>query len=408
MQELLGTSVRAGRPFGGARSGGVPLVAAVLAAVLTACSGGGAPRAAGSSAPTAPTAPSGSPSRPPASAPTKPGRTASPAATTPAPGKVQGTVGTTRPSASVADGIPLTGSAKDLVLVGTVDSNRMIGLSGADLRAGRKPEVRWVSPIFGAVIESATDGEHVWAVSSNTPDLVRLSLRSTKLQAKNIPSQMNIVSQPTFGALFLDGGLLYLSFDAGSQVTVAAVDPATLQVVRHRTFLDRFTAFPHMCRVDAGHLAVASSSHVDILDVKTLARTATVDLKTPNGVACGGGKVYVANYETPDGVILDAAGKQAGSFAWKGKGSSVLYFDRAHRVLYGSDDVGSAVFRCPAAGGTCTSSTVPNKPTSLLVSGDRLLVTVEGAQAVAVLDATSLRVLKPWGIGGIPRTLAPT
>lgn len=407
MQELLGISVRAGRPFGGVRSGGVPLVAAVLAAVLTACSGGGgAPRAGGSSASSRPSVtPSASSSARP-SAPA--GWSPSASATTQPPGQVAGTVGPSFTPGKPIDGTPVTGSADDLVLAGAVDSNRMIGLSGADLRGGRKPALRWVSPVFGAVIEAVTDGTHVWALSTNTPDLVRLSLRSTAVEAKNVPMQVGVVSRPQFGALLLDDGLLYLSFDAGSQVTVAAFDPTTLKVVRHKTFADRFTAFPHMCRLDAGHLAVASSSHVDVLDVKTLARTATADLETPNGIACGGGRVYAANYETPTGAILDVAARRVGSFRWKGHGSDALYFDRARKVLYGSDDIGSAVFRCPAAGGSCTSVTVPNKPTSLLVSGDRLLVTVEGAKAVAVLDSTSLKVITSWGVSGIPRTLVAT
>jgi hypothetical protein len=306
------------------------------------------------------------------------------------------------------DGTPVTGSPKDLILVGTVDSNRMIGLSGADLRAGRKPAVRWASSVFGAVIEAVTDGMHVWALSTNTPDLVRMSLQSNTLASRSVTSEVGVVARPNFGSLLFNGGLLYVSFDAGSQVTVAAIDPSTLRVVRHRTFTDRYAAYPHMCQVDQGHLAVQWSWGVDILDARTLARTASSALATPNGLACGDGKVYAANYETPDGAILDPSARKIGSFSWKGHGSDKLIFDRIHHRVYGTDDRGSAVFECQAPGGTCASATLPDKPTSMVITGDRLLVTVEGAMAVAVLEAPSLRLLNSWDVGGITRTLVAT
>jgi hypothetical protein len=160
--------------------------------------------------------------------------------------------------------------------------------------------------------------------------------------------------------------------------------------------------------MDARHLAVQWSRGVDILDARTLARTASSTLATPNGIACGDGKVYAANYETPDGAILDSSARKTGSFSWRGHGSDNLIFDRLHRRLYGTDDRGSAVFECSASGGKCASATLPDKPTSMVITGDRLLVTVEGAMAVAVLDAPSLRLLKSWEVGGITRTLVAT
>lgn len=310
------------------------------------------------------------------------------------------------PNPSLTGSQSLRGSSSGLFLFAALQHDRLLGVDAAQLidPASRKVTQRWASPAFGATLAAVTTPSTVYAVSSNTPDLVRIEFATNKLASVAVPPPGS-VGTSTFGSVFLLGSRVYVSYALGNTDHAASFDAATLKAVASTSFPDPLADYTQMCAIDGTHLAMVESSSVRILDASTLHSEATVSVKpSPIGIACAGGRAFVSNFDSPTGVVINNTAKVIGHFSWQGHGSDTLVTDTKDGVLLGTDEFAKVLFACSLSTLNCRQSTpLGSKPTSLGVVNRNIVVDLENAQQLVVVDRQSLTVVRRLQLSDLPR-----
>jgi len=263
---------------------------------------------------------------------------------------------------------------------------------------------RWASPAFGGALAAVTTAKTVYAVSSNTPDLVRVDFATNKLASVTVPPAGS-VGTTTFGSVFLLGSRVYVSYALGNNDQAASFDAATLKAIASTSFPDPLAEYTQMCAIDSAHLAMVGSNSVRILDAATLHNEATVSVKpSPIGIACAGGRAYVSNFDSPTGVVINNAARVTGHFSWQGHGSDTLVADAKDGVLFGTDEFAKVVIVCSLTALTCRQSApLGSKPTSVGVVNDDIVVDLENAEQLVVVDRKTLNVVRRLQLNDLPR-----
>lgn len=374
----------------------VALGAAAIAAVTNRGSGPSVPLSSGDGPPGA-DQPAVSGNRQPVQHSHLPGEPTSPSTTAP---------GNARP-----------GEAADLIAVGELHAKRLYAMPfSALLQSARAHGTNVtsgaaVSPIVGSPVAIARVGPYLVIANTNVRTLVRLDSHW------NAPAELSVAEALHAGDLDLYYGAVVpldqshaiVSVAFGAKVGLVLVDVARFTVVKTKVFEDRSASFPPLCRTDSGKLfLVSGQGTVDVLDGSTLERVASAGRSNwyPVAAACVGSRAWVADDASPTGRIYDDSARQVGAFDWTGESSGYLAYSPEKGRVFGSDSGSGSVFSCPLSGGRCaTSARLGKKPTDLLVYGDYLLVTLEDAQAVAVVRTADLGVEGVTGFPGLPRTL---
>lgn len=362
---------------------------------LTACSSSpAAGRLPATPTATVPDSQSGS------AAPTSTGGTGAPASGQPS------AAPTFSPNPSLTGSQALRGSSSGLFLFAALQHDRLLGVDAAQLvnPASRKVTQRWASPAFGASLAATTTPTAVYAVSSNTPDLVRVDFATNKLASVAVPPAGS-VGTTTFGSVFLLGSRVYVSYALGNTDQAASFDATTLKALASTSFADPLADYTQMCAIDGTHLAMVESNSVRVLDASTLHSEATVSVKpSPIGIACANGRAYVSNFDSPTGVVINNAARVTGHFAWQGHGSDTLVADPKHGVLYGTDEFAKVLIVCSLTALTCReSSPLGSKPTSVGVVNDELVVDLENAEQLVVVNPKTLTVVRRLQLNDLPR-----
>jgi hypothetical protein len=362
---------------------------------LTACSSS----PAASRLPATPT-PTGSGAQSTSAAPTSTGGTGAPASGAPS------AAPTFSPNPSLTGSQALSGSSSGLFLFAALQHDRLLGVDTAQLidPTSSKVTQRWASPAFGAALAAVTTPAAVYAVSSNTPDLARIDFATNKLASVTVPPAGS-VGTATFGSVFLLGSRVYVSYALGNNDEAASFDATTLRAITATSFPDPLADYTQMCAIDSTHLAMVESNSIRILDSSTLHSEATVAVKpSPSGIACADRRAYVSNFDSPTGVVIDKAAHVTGHFSWQGHGSDTLVADAKHGVLYGTDEFAKVLVVCSLTALTCRQSApLGSKPTSVAVVNDDIVVDLENAEQLVVVDRKTLNVVRRLQLNDLPR-----
>lgn len=306
------------------------------------------------------------------------------------------------------------------ILVGWLDEARLVAvgldaLLGAAREKGRL-KADLVTPVVGSPDLAAVVDDDVILTASNHRQLVRLRGDWGKPEALSVaPAIRSGDSILGFGALVRWKNSLLLTVDyfaGGDRVAVLDVDPIGWAIRRVAIWDDRFGSYPSACLAGDGTLGLLTMAgdgdgRLDLIDPESLRREASIRVgKLPGGLACANNEFWVTDAERPAGVILRTNGTRAGSFKWRGGGSTVVSYSPEHSRVVGTDPYAGVVFSCEVASRRCTTSErIGRKPTSLLILQGKILVCLELSEAIAILDARTLRLEGTAPFPGPPRTL---
>ncbi len=298
-----------------------------------------------------------------------------------------------------------------VVYFGDVQDDRIVPTRPRDLLesppsgASASFAVVGASPVVGAPIATAAVGEHLVVASTNQAELVRLDRDLGGLRTLTLKELLGTSSELWFGSVIpVSGERVVVSVGFASTVALIEVDVPKWTVTRHVVFSDRFAAFPRLCRA-RDRLFLLTTRIVDVVSAD-LARQASVAVDVATiGIACGQDSAWVVGVSAPRVSEITSEGTTGRTLQWRGQGAGDMYFDHEHGVVYGSDQAEGSVFACTVGGECRTSGRLGKKPTNLVRVGGHLVVTVEQARAVAVLDASTLRLVRSVAFPGVPRTV---
>lgn len=310
-------------------------------------------------------------------------------------------------------GQSLTGSGDGLA-VGVLEEGVLLEAPFGyfDAQAGRDQtefKARRASPFVGGVVATASHGRDLILVATNHAEIIRLKSdweTVDTLLPFEIPEGEDY-PLIGYGSLLVDGDRLLASYRMGGKVAISEIDLRAWRVIKQQVIPSRFAGFPQACFIDDGLLALVTTEGVSIVDATTLAERHFTRLEgAPVGLVCAEGEAWVSDSSAPRGWIIREDGSSAGTFAWNGNGSNALAYSPTDGRVFGTDSVGSRVFACEAASRAClVGGDVGRKPTSLLVHGDRVYVTLELDTAVALIDKQTLEPVGRVLVPGAPRTL---
>ena len=316
--------------------------------------------------------------------------------------------------ASSATGIPVpSGTAGGPFLaIGSLSDGRVLVGDLADVTNAKGAEhtyrARVVSPVVGAPWTMvALPGRQLAVSATNQAELVLLTDGLTKLRTLDVRRALRIPEDTliSYGALAARDGTVYGAAAWRNSVAAFAVDVASWTVRASEPVEDK-AQFPHTCLTSTGVLAVLTTERLTLLSTPRLATVTSVRLDgSPIGLECAGSEVVVSDDLEPRVRRFDRQGRVTATLTYDGTGAAQTAYGDG--VLYLSDEVRKTVVRCVLATSACrVSQPFDGRPYSLLRAGDALLMGMQTAKQLVVMDPATLAVRAMIPFPGMPRAFA--